>query len=55
MAKKRHPVSEAGEKYRYSNLAYFLLGTVIETTSHQDYSDFLRHRVLLPLKMSSTR
>ncbi|TMP28524.1 hypothetical protein CWB99_11460 [Pseudoalteromonas rubra] len=32
----------AGERYRYNNTAYFLLGLVVEHVSHQSLGDFFR-------------
>jgi CubicO group peptidase (beta-lactamase class C family) len=43
-----------GEKMSYSNSGYILLGAVIEKVSGQSYADFLRARILDPLKMNAT-
>ncbi|MDH3326947.1 MAG: beta-lactamase family protein [Gammaproteobacteria bacterium] len=43
-----------GEKYGYSNIAYWLLGKVIEAVSGETYCDYLRHHVFDPLKITSS-
>ncbi|TMP38169.1 serine hydrolase domain-containing protein [Pseudoalteromonas rubra] len=35
----------AGERYRYNNTAYFLLGLVVEHVSHQSLGDFFREYI----------
>ena len=42
-------VARAGEKYRYSNLGYWLLGALIERVSGQKYATFVREQLLTPL------
>ena len=42
-----------GEKYGYSNIAYWLLGKVIEVVSGETYCDYLRHHVFDPLQITS--
>jgi CubicO group peptidase (beta-lactamase class C family) len=44
-----------GEKYRYNNTGYFLLGMVIEKVSGQKWGAFLEARIFQPLGMTSTR
>jgi D-alanyl-D-alanine carboxypeptidase len=44
-----------GEKWRYSNTGYYLLGLVIEKASGQSYADFLKKRIFEPLGMSTAR
>ena len=52
---KDRPLAFApGEKMSYSNSGYILLGAVIEKVSGQSYADFLRARILDPLKMNAT-
>jgi CubicO group peptidase (beta-lactamase class C family) len=43
-----------GEKWRYSNTGYVLLGWVIETVSKRDYAAFMRENVFDPLGMADT-
>ncbi|MEM8668470.1 MAG: serine hydrolase [Planctomycetota bacterium] len=45
---------EPGEKYRYSNSGYFLLGVLIERVSGDSYEEFLRDAVLRPLGLKDT-
>lgn len=42
------------DSYRYSNVAYAVAGRVIEAASQQSWADFLRMRLLGPLKMNRT-
>ncbi len=44
-----------GEKWRYSNSGYLLLGLVIHKASGKFYGDFLQERVFGPLGMKATR
>lgn len=44
-----------GEKWKYSNTGYAILGFLIHKVSGQSYGDFLEARVFKPLGMSSTR
>jgi CubicO group peptidase (beta-lactamase class C family) len=43
-----------GEKFAYSNSAYFLLGTIIERVSGKSYEDFLQENIFQPLGMKRT-
>lgn len=43
-----------GEKYKYSNSGYFLLGLIIERASGQTYGKFLRERIFMPLNMKNS-
>lgn len=43
-----------GDKYRYSNSGYNLLGFIIETVSQKSYWQFMRERIFQPLGMNST-
>ena len=45
---------EPGKQSAYSNSGYALLALVIEKVSGKSYEDFLRERILKPLKMSNT-
>jgi len=44
-----------GEKWRYTNTNFVLLGFVVHKVTGQFYGDFLARRVFEPLSMSSTR
>jgi len=43
-----------GERYRYSNSGYFLLGCVIEKASGETYEAFMREHIFSPLHMADT-
>ncbi|GAB1308094.1 hypothetical protein KH5_07770 [Urechidicola sp. KH5] len=45
---------EPGEKFNYSNSAYFLLGVIIEKVSGKSYESNLHELILEPLKMHDT-
>lgn len=44
-----------GEKWRYNNTGYFLLGMLIEKTTGKKYGEFLSERIFTPLEMTQTR
>lgn len=44
-----------GEKWSYSNAAYFILGEIIHKVTGKPWAEFLTERVFLPLNMTSTR
>lgn len=46
---------DPGEKWRYNNTAYYLLGLIIERASGQTYGDFLAERIFKPLQMDTAR
>src|SRR5262249_49574053 len=52
-AKKLPLEFEPGEKWKYSNTGYVLLGVIIHKTSGQFYGDFLHDRVFVPLGMTT--
>ncbi len=53
---KNEPMDfEPGEKYRYNNSAYFLLGAIIEKASGLPYAEFLKVNIFAPLGMTNTR
>ena len=43
-----------GDRYRYNNSGYFLLGMIIEKASGQDYAAFLQANIFGPLGMKDT-
>ncbi|HCM89938.1 MULTISPECIES: serine hydrolase domain-containing protein [Vagococcus] len=43
-----------GERFQYGTMNYDILGRVIENVSHQEYSDFMTEKILIPLKLSGT-
>lgn len=47
-------VLPAHHAFHYSNLAYGLLGQVVETVTGQEWEDVVRERILEPLAMSRT-
>lgn len=51
----RPPAFPPGGDWRYSNLAYVLLGCLIREVSGKFYGDFLAERVFRPLGMSTAR
>ena len=44
-----------GERWRYSNSGYYLLGIVIEKASGMSYADYLRTEFFEPLQLARTR
>lgn len=44
-----------GEKWKYSNSGFYLLGMIVEKASGKPYARFLQDRIFGPLGMSSTR
>lgn len=45
---------EPGEDTEYTNIGYMLLGAVIEKVSAQNYRDYIRQHLLVPLEMTQT-
>lgn len=43
-----------GEKHKYSNSGYYLLGLIIEKTSGKKYAEFVQENIFLPLGMKNT-
>jgi CubicO group peptidase (beta-lactamase class C family) len=43
-----------GSQWRYSNTGYILLGMIIERTSGQPYSEFMRSNIFVPLGMTNS-
>ena len=44
-------ISEPGTRYRYSNMGIATLGRIVEVLSGQEYSQFVKSRILEPLGM----
>ena len=44
-------INKPSEKYRYFNSGYTILGKIIETLSNKSFEDYIRERILIPLKM----
>lgn len=45
---------EHGTKFRYNNMAYVLLGRIVETVSGMSYPDYLEQKLLKPLKLDDS-
>jgi CubicO group peptidase (beta-lactamase class C family) len=45
---------EPGEKYKYSNSGYVVLGAIIEAMSGKSYEDHIRENILEPLNMTNS-
>jgi CubicO group peptidase (beta-lactamase class C family) len=43
-----------GERWKYSNSGYILLGAIIESASGMSYADFMRTRIFEPLNLQHT-
>ena len=53
---KNEPMQFApGEKWRYNNSGYILLGAIIEKVSGKRYADFVQERIFAPLGMTHTQ
>lgn len=52
---RKHPklLFPPGTQYRYSNIGYWLLGSIIERASGEPFASYVRKRVLQPLQISS--
>ncbi len=49
-----HMINEPGHKYLYSNMGIATLGRIVEVLSGQEYSQFVKSRILDPLGMKDT-
>lgn len=47
-------IAAPGEKYKYSNMAYEVLGDVIAKVSGLSFEDYVKKHILVPLKMTDT-
>jgi CubicO group peptidase (beta-lactamase class C family) len=54
LAKHSHLRGAPGDRARYSNLGYLVLGQVIEAAGGSPYTDYVRTNILDPLGMTST-
>jgi CubicO group peptidase (beta-lactamase class C family) len=45
---------EPGERYQYSNSAYFMLGAIIEAASGMSYEAFVEEKIFAPLGMNNS-
>jgi CubicO group peptidase (beta-lactamase class C family) len=54
LAAQPQPRFNAGDKWEYSNAAYFLLSRIVEQVSGQRYGDFMAERIFRPLGMTNT-
>jgi D-alanyl-D-alanine carboxypeptidase len=52
--KKRKPVMPPVTEFKYSNLAYSLLGGVIESASGEKWENYIQTHILDPLEMNNT-
>lgn len=46
--------SEPGTKYGYSNIAYSLIGYIVEKLTKKDFADYCRENIFMPLGMHDT-
>ncbi len=44
-----------GDQYRYCNMGYILLASIIEKTSGLSYGEFMKRNIFIPLGMTRTR
>jgi len=54
LAKDKPMEFSPGERWKYSNSGYILLGAIIEKVSGKTYADFLQDRIFSPLGMKSS-
>jgi CubicO group peptidase (beta-lactamase class C family) len=53
-ALESQPKCPPGERYRYSNVGYSLLGAIVEMVSGASYEEYLRENLFLPADMTQT-
>jgi CubicO group peptidase (beta-lactamase class C family) len=51
---KKPLLFEPGERFRYSNVGYILLGLIIEKVSEQSFANFIQEKILTPLELKNT-
>jgi CubicO group peptidase (beta-lactamase class C family) len=51
---REHLLAEPGAKYRYSNMGIATLGRIVEVISGEEYSTFVKDRILDPLGMKDS-
>ena len=54
MGQYRRLTARPGQRSVYSNAGYLVLGAVVEAATGVSYEDYVRTRILAPLRMSST-
>lgn len=47
-------ITKPGEKFRYFNSGYTILGKIVEILSNRSFEDYIRDQILKPLKMERT-
>jgi CubicO group peptidase (beta-lactamase class C family) len=47
-------IDEPGTRYRYSNIGYAMLGRALGNAAGPPYTDYVRDRILVPLRMTHT-
>jgi len=45
--------SEPGKKFAYSNIGYWLLGSIIEQVTKQSYAEYVRAKIITPLGLTT--
>ena len=53
-AVEKKPYFPPGHGYHYSNTNYLILGSIIETVTHDSVADQIRKRLLVPFKLTQT-
>ncbi len=47
-------IFEKGEKFRYTNTNYILLGYILEVINNKPYSELIKERIFIPCQMENT-
>ncbi|MGE5621083.1 MAG: serine hydrolase domain-containing protein [archaeon] len=53
-AKDYFSINEPGTKYEYSNIAFSLIGYLVEKLTKKDFSEYCKERIFRPLEMNNT-